>query len=351
MPPGESTPARAALRAWLLSGDVPVPESNAHASVLASAAADQGVAGLLDEAVSADERWPAETRAALRDLRRALLRRGARQLDLAERAREILAKRGLRALPLKGAGLSERLYASPADRPMADVDLLALDDAEAARRVLLEHGFEPLEHADHAWSACERASGLTLELHRGLTSCPELHPVDAEGLWKRSTPGGGVLGRVPSAEDMLVHLALHAAFQHGLVVSLVQWLDVRRLLDRLPLDARRLVEAARAARAQAALGAMLACARAVVGAEVPEKLRAALALPEALERRLGARLRQPLECVAPARAPLLRLRWELSLGQRGAFVRASLFPRTRLGIGASARRYGRLARRLLPLLS
>ena len=40
---------------------------------------------------------------------------------------------------------------------------------------------------------------------------------------------------LPSAEDLLVQLAAHAAFQHGLWLHLVQYLDFSRLLSR-PLD-------------------------------------------------------------------------------------------------------------------
>lgn len=347
----ESTTGREALRAWLVSGSPPMPSSTAHARALADAALTQGLGGLLDDDVRADARWPADVRATLREARRALLRRGCRQLDLAERARRTLEGRGLRALPMKGAALCERLYASPADRPMADVDLLALDDWDAARRALEAEGFEPGERADHAWALRDPHSGLAVELHRGLTSCPRLHAVDAEGLWTRSVAAPGQVSRRPSSEDLLVQLALHAAFQHGLVLSLVQWLDLRRLLEREELDLARAAACARAAHAEAALGLTLAAARAVVAAPVHDAWRDVARVPERLARRLATRAARPLDFVSPARPDLARLRWELAAGRRRVLLADTLRPSTGDVPGTPAwrrlARAGRLAWRWL----
>lgn len=320
----ESTSSRAALREWLVSGRPPDPGSGAEAGALVEAAATQGLSGLLHEAVHDHAGWPAEVRQSLLATRRALLRRASRQLDLAERTRRGLAEQGLRALPLKGAALAEWLYDSPADRPMADVDLLVLDDWDAALRVLLASGLTPEERADHAWSLREPHGGLLVELHRGLTSCPRLHPVDAAGLWSRSLPAGGQVQRRPAPEDLLVQLALHAAFQHGLVLSLVQWLDLRRLLEREPLDAARVAACARDACATAALASTLAVAARVVGAPLPAWAR----VPPRLERWLAPRLARPLTFVAPAPPSLARLRWELAAGRRWRLVADTLHPAT-----------------------
>lgn len=318
----ESTSIRALLRAWLVSGEAPSAADPARADALIEAAAAQGLVGLLHEAVHDDPRWPAPARQRLHVTRRALLGRGIHQLDLAERVRGVLAQAGLRVLPLKGAALVERLYDSAADRPMADVDLLVLERWDAARQVLMDGGFVPQERADHAWSLRDPASGLLVELHHGLTSCPRLHPIDAARLWERSRPGAGQVARVPAAEDLLVQLALHAAFQHGLVLSLVQWLDLRRLLEREPLDPSRLAECAAAAHAQAALELALATAGAVVAAPLESVLGVRPRVPRWLERRLT----RPLEFVAPNRPALARLRWHLAAGRRRALLAGTLRP-------------------------
>jgi hypothetical protein len=321
----------------LVSGRPPRPASEAEARALIDAAGAQGLTGLLHEAVRDDPDWPADARTALHARRRALLRRGSWQLDLAERSRHTLARRGLRALPMKGAALAERLYGSPADRPMADVDLLMLDDWDAARQALAAENLQPQERADHAWSWSDPDRGLILELHRGLTSCPRLHPVDADGLWARSVPGDGQVGRRPAPEDLLVQLALHAAFQHGLVLSLVQWLDLRRLLEREQLDPARVAASAAGARAEGALGLALAVATAVVGAPPQTWAR----VPARLAPWIEPRLARPLAFVAPAQPALARLRWELAAGRRRRLVADTLCPST--GAVSEARPVSRLA--------
>lgn len=323
-----STGVRAALRAWLAGGAPPLPREEAGARALIDAAADQGVAGLLDEAVRDDARWPAPARDRLQELRRALLRRGVWHLELARRAQARLDAHGRRSLALKGAALDEWLYATPADRGRADVDLLALDDWDASCRALLEAGFEPGERADHAWSLRDPSSGLALELHRALTSCPRLHPVDADGLWARRVACPGLVTHRPSAEDLLVQLALHAAFQHGLVLSLGQWLDLRRLLERAPFDWRRLADIAAAANAGPALAVTLAAARAVLDAPLLPEAPAdgLLDPPRGLRAWLGKRLADPLSCVMPSRPALPRLRWALAAGRRRVLLADTLWP-------------------------
>ncbi len=98
------------------------------------------------------------------------------------------------------------------------------------------------------------------------------------------------------------------------MLSLVQWLDFRRLLERETLDVAGVAALAAAARARAPLAAALAVAEAVVGAKVPDALRAGL--PRAAARRLASRLSDPLAFVAPAEPELARVRLELAAGRR-----------------------------------
>jgi hypothetical protein len=197
---------------------------------------------------------------------------------------------------------------------MSDVDLLVLDDWPEAVRRLRAAGYEEEERADHAWSF--RAPGVPwrVELHRHLTSCGSLFPLDADGLWARRSGDG------PGPEDLLIQLALHAAFQHGLVLSLVQWTDLRRLLEREPIDPARLLALARAMRAERALGAALAAAERAVGAPIPDALRASFVepLPFAL------RARAPLDHLAPSSPRLARVRWAIAHGRRRKLVHATL---------------------------
>jgi hypothetical protein len=180
---------------------------------------------------------------------------------------------------------------------------------------------------DHAWVFRDPGAAGIVELHRSVVSAPGLFPLDAEGLWARSRAGRGQLRRLPGPEDLLLQLALHAAFQHGLTLALVQWLDFRRVLEREAVDAERLLALAATSRAEAPLTAALLAAEAVVKAPVPAPLRRRL--PAGLSRWLEPRLADPLRFVAPAEPELARARWELLAGRRAELVwRTLVLPET-----------------------
>lgn len=320
---------REALRLWVAGGVAPSCESCDGAAELVEAARIQGLAGLLHDAAPPVSRdWPARARSRLRDMRHALLARGVVQLDLAHRGRAILERAGVRSIPLKGAAVAEAYYPSVADRPMGDVDLLALDDWGSAATALRREGFRDVEAADHACAFSDPVSGGLLELHHSVCSCPGFYPLDAEGVWARSRPANGQVGRVPSVEDLLIHLALHAAFQHGLVLSLVQYADFRRVLQQTPPDADRLLAMATAARAEAPLAVALAAAESVVDAPLGRFLRDRLRphVPGALAPWLERIAASPLLVVSPAPPALLRVRWGLASGRRREWLWRTLAP-------------------------
>jgi hypothetical protein len=320
--------ARALLRELAATGALPALPDGLSARELAETARDQGVAGLLLGAVERDRpAWAAPVEASLADRRRADLVRTLGQVGLAGRAIGLLESRGIRALPLKGAALAETVYDVESDRPMSDVDVLALERWPEAAAALRAAGFAEVARGDHAWAFRDPGGGGLLELHRSVVSAPGLFPLDAEGLWARSRPGRGQLPRLPSAEDLLLQLALHAAFQHGLVLSLVQWLDFRRVLEREPIDTGRLLALAASARAVVPLGAALLAAEAVVRAPVPAPLRPRL--PAGLRRWLEPHLAEPLALVAPSAPNIARLRWELAAGRRAELLwRTLVLPET-----------------------
>jgi Uncharacterised nucleotidyltransferase len=353
----ESKGARAALRDFLATG-APPRVMDVDVDALLAEASQQGLAGVLHAAWSAEGDWsgPARLRSALAERRRSLLVRGVRQLELAARAQPMLAEQGIPALPLKGAALAEQLYEGEGDRPMADVDLLATERWGDARDFLQLQGFSVLARADHAWAFLDPLSGSVLELHHSVTSCPGLFPLDGPGLVARSREGSGQVRRLPAPEDLLVHLAMHASFQHGLVLSLVQWLDFRRLLERLRPEFRNVVAIAGRLRASGVVAAALLAAEAVVGAALSLELRgwAESEVPSGLRSWLLARRAAPLAFVAPTVPELARVRWGLSSGRRIALVTSTLAPSVpgeTAGLLARAARGVRRGLRLLPRLT
>ena len=315
--------ARAALLRLVRGEALERPRSPEAARELVDEARRQGmVAALRAAAARAPDAWPDALREELAQQHHRQLVRGIQQLQVAAAAQRCLAQEGVRSLPLKGAALAEDLYESIADRPMADVDLLLLDDFGTGLACLRDAGFEVEDAADHAVCLWHRPSGVRLEAHRGLASCPGLFPVDAEGWWARRRGGPDPVPWRPSWEDLLVQLALHAAFQHGLVLSLVQYQDLRLVLEKAPLDLDALAARTRECAAEAALASALLATEAVTGVPLGDGWRGlTAALPHGLRGWLGRRRSDPAALLAPAAPRLLRLRWELTRGRRLAFVR------------------------------
>lgn len=323
--------ARRALVKFASGGPPPDVATDDATRDLLREAVKQGMLGLLARALRERETEAGSSPPVLPELEPAsgytLLALGLRRLELAGRVLRSLMARGVRALPLKGAAVAEWLYSSPAERPMADVDLLVLDDWPRAADLLRADGFREVARADHAVAFVGPGSDVPLELHHSPTSCPGLFPIDPEGLWARRLPGPGFVPWRPSDEDLVLTSALHAGFQHGLVLSLVQWLDLRRLLTR-PLDTGLLLRLSRAARAEACLAAALETARVVVDAPLAPALRQALApaLPGCLRSALAGG--EALDFVSPAQARLLSVRWALLRGRRLELLRRTVASRT-----------------------
>jgi hypothetical protein len=170
-----------------------------------------------------------------------------------ERTVSALDTAGIRVCVLKGPALGARLYADPEARPSMDIDLLvAPGDIEPAARVLRDAGYEGdseasaaylLRHAHHLHFLKPNMPSVELHFHAyagfGVI-------VPASTLMDRSTAyrlndSIGVL--VPSPEDEILYLAIHAA-GHSFIRLL--WLyDLKLLVLRYPgLDWERVAERA-----------------------------------------------------------------------------------------------------------
>jgi Uncharacterised nucleotidyltransferase len=300
---------RSALATFLRTGEVPRPRDAGERDALLLAAREQGVAGLLHEAAARSQPPDPDFVDALRPIHEAWLARGLQQLALVERTRAILRDAGVASVALKGGAVAERLYDTVGERPMSDVDLLAQGSWPAAVAALAAAGYLEDDRADHAWSYRVPGAPGRVELHRHLTSCGALFPSD-------EVPNDAPA----SAELLLVQLALHASFQHGLALSLVQYFDFRRLLEREPVDPDALARVAERLNATLALGAALAAAEATVGAPVPVALRRLFVdpLPRALARAAA------VPPAGPSRRGLAWVRWQVARGQRLHLLSATL---------------------------
>ena len=160
-----------------------------------------------------------------------------------------LASAGLPAIALKGAWLAWHAYPAPALRPLRDIDLLMRpDDALAARECLLAQGWveaQTVALPPREWLARFKhlpelvsPDGLWLDLHARLwddgSGLPP--PPTFDFLWDRTIADPGVPWlRFPAQEDMLMHLAVHAA-AHRFDGGPLMLADIGGLVSAHPFD-------------------------------------------------------------------------------------------------------------------
>ena len=246
--------ARGFVRELVCRGSLPPLPAGLAAEAVLAAAREQGMASLLLGALERER--PAWADAILAPARRGAPR-AARAHARADRPRGARprAARGARDPGAAAQGSRARRdgvrrRGGPPDVGRRPARARALFRTASARS--REAGFTEVARGDHAWAFRDPAGHGILELHRSVVSAPGLYPLDREGLWARRRAGRGQLRVLPSAEDLLLQLAFHAAFQHGLVLSLAQWLDFRLVLEREPIDVARLAGARHAPRAPSA---------------------------------------------------------------------------------------------------
>ncbi len=230
------------------AGTAPAREMFARAEL-------HGVAGVIwdawkatDTPIDRDLATKLETRALAREMDH-----GA-HLETLRRIDDALAASGLSAVALKGPLFAARYYDRPSSRGTSDIDLLVAEGEvgralEALAALDYRLADSPVEMAwslrehHHLHLARSRSPDLELHFHAyrgfGVT-------LRTEKLAERSVAADGLHAiRVPSAEDELVYLAVHAASHR---FGRLAWLhDVRLVVERLSPQA--LATAAERARA------------------------------------------------------------------------------------------------------
>ena len=166
------------------------------------------------------------------------------------RAVEQLATATIGTVALKGAALAWTVWPGPAERAMRDIDILVpAEDAARAYEVLRAAGWEAPEllPADRDAFAREEIhfpplhsrEGVMCELHARLWAETQgtTMPLSCEDHMLANARYEERLGAaVPAAEDMLVHLVVHAAFSHGLNTGPMTLIDIDLLCMRKRID-------------------------------------------------------------------------------------------------------------------
>lgn len=135
---------------------------------------------------------------------------------LVKRIVEILEPRGIPVMPLKGVLLQKLVYGDRTFRPIVDVDLLVPDARFFEAYALLRaNGFTQERWEPGEWQVTlknPRGVPLGIDLHRRLTRTSRARLTPA-AMFARGTRDTGLFDApvvLPSNEDLLAHLLLHA---------------------------------------------------------------------------------------------------------------------------------------------
>lgn len=198
----------------------------------------------------------------LAPLHQASVLRGLGLLDETLRITDLLGRRGIRTLALKGPVLSKRYYGDFGARDAGDADLL-VDEAAApeADRLLREAGYrrtKPREtlrgrrlrlylETQHEFGYFAPAGATAVELHWRFADCRQISSETFPDLWARAETldAAGAQLRLLSPTDTFVQLAIHG-YTDGW--SRLKWIaDLPRVLATIPeTEIERIATAARA---------------------------------------------------------------------------------------------------------
>ncbi len=205
-----------------------------------------------------------------------------------------LAGAGLDVLLLKGAALGRTVYASTAERPAGDLDLLIRSQqAEQARRILEDLGYRAsglywLSRWQRRYRAelpmhrqAEDGSRVLVELHWALVEAPfYIDAIPLDGVWRHAQPAAQLPGAgVPDPATLLIHCCAHLALHHSQDMRLFWLLDVDRLARWPALDWDAALAQAGQWRLDLAVSRIVQRAAALFGTPLPEAVLRWLAQP------------------------------------------------------------------------
>ncbi len=261
---------------------------------------------------------PEEFRTRLENIRNLELAKAIVRLHHIDELGAVALHRGMDLCLLKGAAFATTLYRDPGLRPMSDIDVLVSPrHFESWSRELEGLGYVLVDVSDHASGYRRQATGVLVEIHRELTSAADFLGLTTGEILSRSRPldaGDGIRMRTLSWEDHLLHLCLHASFQHGFRQPGVNAWDARAIAERADLDLEAFVERARERRLAPWVYGGLAMTAAVF--ESPRLTSLLSALADSVPRSVTRKVRRfrAERLLAPGRdavfgTPFARLGW------------------------------------------
>jgi len=221
-----------------------------------------------------------------------------------------LHEEDVEVIVLKGGALAWTVYASPALRPMVDLDLLVRpEQMERVGMVVEALGFRrsgslpahmvPFQErfgGGVEWIRERNGKMTRLDVHHDLVGvdwCRRAFSIEAGALWEAAPPLdlGGMLARQLSAVDALIHLCLHPALHHGYAFPFIGYVDIDHLICQAGSDLfwTRLLERVRRFRVKTTVYWGLTAAHDLLATPVPAEVLAELA-PQGVRLHLLRRL-------------------------------------------------------------
>jgi len=293
--------------------------SAAEWSALLAAAKTHGVEPLHAQRVlasSARESVPADVEPELRAIQEETTRRNGRRLRDFATVATALQSRGIPVIALKGTHLVSLIYRSLATRSMVDVDLLVpAAQLAAAGAAVEELGLRPVRpyrvsddrvpYSAHHLPQFMKPGMSTLEVHWHVCVPRADDVAIVDEMWTRAVPAriAGVDALVLSNEDLLLHLAIHATYNHRCEVSIRACCDIAEIVRAVAVDWDALIERATRWNIGAGTYLVLRLARELLDAAIPDRALAALAPRDFDPQLLQIALRGTVE---PNRAGRLR---------------------------------------------
>ena len=270
-------------------------------SYLCAAAERQGVAPVLHHWLQQHPEIPVPTDASiqLQNLYWAQHFRNRVMLQELDTLTDAASRAGIECIRLKGATLAVDYYATPALRPMSDLDLLVhLQDLDRMAHVLRTLAYVAVEATpsyaadawldrgsrEHIWTKNRDGMEVLVE-YRATALQPTVGRVgDLDGtlafavrtytdaMWARAVRGANTPSgrRQPSREDLLLHVAAHLGAQHS-DFRLIWLHDLRRIVSQpgTAVDWDYVFAQAAALRIAAAVWAALKAAAHWIAAPIP----------------------------------------------------------------------------------
>ena len=219
------------------------------------------------------------------DLREHFLAATARNMMMLHHAGKILQvlrKHGVEVIVLKGLYLAENVYPSIGLRVFGDVDLLLRRaDVDGGLALLRSLGYQlstwydpqdPNRDIKHLPPLIKEDAPV-VELHWNILKEDTPFDIRIDDLWRRAQPArvAGVDVLALGIEDLILHLAVHASYQHGFRGGIRPLYDITAVLQKWQGQVQwdQLARTAREWGTERVLWLTLSLVAEVTGAEVP----------------------------------------------------------------------------------